>query len=47
MVRSMMRCSSAVVAGASVHGGALVPHQNVADTPAVVVDEAVLRGVLG
>ena len=37
----------AVVAGAAVHRRALVPHQHVADPPAMVVDEAVLRRVLG
>src|SRR6185436_14274548 len=36
-----------VVAGAAVHRRALVPDQDVADAPAVVVDEALLRGVIG
>src|SRR5262245_47072175 len=36
-----------VVAGAAVHRRALVPHQDVADAPAVVVDEALLGRVSG
>src|SRR5580765_902966 len=34
-----------VVAGAAVHRRALVPHQHIADAPAVVVDETLLGGV--
>src|SRR5262249_6009392 len=36
-----------VVARAAVHRRALVPHQHVADPPAMIVNETVLRGVLG
>src|SRR5215470_20353316 len=36
-----------VVAGAAVHRRALVPYQDIADAPAVVVDEALLGRVIG
>src|SRR3989441_5673165 len=36
-----------VVAGAAVHRRALVPDQDIADAPAVVVDEALLGRVIG
>src|SRR5207247_10668461 len=36
-----------VVDGAAVHRRALVPDQDIADAPAVVVDEALLRRVSG
>src|SRR5271166_6941240 len=36
-----------VIAGATVHRRPLVPHQHIADPPAVIVDEALLRRVLG
>src|SRR5207344_2212818 len=36
-----------VVAGAAVHRRPLVPHQHIADAPAVVIDEALLGGVFG
>src|SRR3989441_7643850 len=36
-----------VVTGAAVHRRALVPYQDIADAPAVVVDEALLGRVIG
>src|SRR5436190_24153776 len=36
-----------VVAGAAMHGRLLVPHQHVADPPRMVVDEPVLRRMIG
>src|SRR5438093_13402664 len=36
-----------VVAGATVHRRPLVPHQHIADAPAVVIDKALLGGVFG
>src|SRR5262249_28716404 len=37
----------AVITGATVHRGQLIPHQHVADTPVMVENEAILRGVFG
>src|SRR6266404_9722155 len=36
-----------VVAGAAVHCRALVPYEDIADAPAVVIDEALLGRVIG
>src|SRR5438132_14164464 len=36
-----------VVASAAVHRGPLVPHQHIADAPAVVIDKELLGGVVG
>src|SRR5262249_55033577 len=36
-----------IIAGSAVHRGQLVPHQHIADAPVMVINEAILRRVLG